>query len=168
MLAHPRVSRPVAHHWAFTFQSAPPRSRASLRGLIRTGHVPASRCFVFLLGTEPGDRTLQTWFVRPRTSPAVLARRGSGPWSRTTIASSKSSRPTVRRSQNESPRAESNRVARRSEHRRQIPWRGRGVSGWSRTIAEASFVARPPDPPAETWRRVRVSISLFEVENLAT
>jgi len=32
----------------------------------------------------------------------------------------------------------------------------------------ASFVARPPDPPAETWHRVRVSISLFEVENLAT
>jgi hypothetical protein len=87
MLAHPRVSRPVAHHWAFTFQSAPPRSRASLRGLIRTGHVPASRCFVFLLGTEPGDRTLQTWFVRPRTSPAVLARRGAAYRSRTGLTS---------------------------------------------------------------------------------
>jgi hypothetical protein len=87
--------------------------------------------------TEPGDRTLRTWRVKPRTSPAVLARRSSGPWIRTTMTSAKDSRPTIRRSQNDAqcPRAESSRVTRRSERRRQIPWRGPGVSGWSRTIA---------------------------------
>lgn len=115
---HPRVSSPIAHRWAFTFRDSSCTAKESslvARPYQNRLHTHAA------VRTEPGDRTLRTWLVRPRTSPAVLARRGSGPWTRTTMTSVKGSRPTVRRSQNGSPRAESNRVARRSEHRRQSP-----------------------------------------------
>lgn len=54
-------------------------------------------------------------------------------------------------------RAESNRVARRSERRRQIRWR----EGWQPrkelNLREPGFVDRAPDPPAGLWRRVRES-----------
>ena len=179
MPKHPRVSRPVAHHWAFTFPIRRARCANRTRSCrlvmpVTSQLAPLAPCIAkesslvarpyqsrlhthAAMRTEPGDRTLQTWLVRPRTSPAVLARRSSGPWTRTTISSVKGSRPTIRRSQNAGAPARSRTATRdvRSIAAKSLG-EGVGVPGWSRTTS-ASFVASLSDPPARTWHRVRVS-----------